>query len=253
MPLGQALHVLYFASRGYARYSDIVRECSRAGLTMSRETVADWKWLFYDACLQWLEASSQRGGQIGGPGEVVEIDEAKFGRRKFHRGRFVDGQWVLGMVQLQVGPPGTQRRGGSVRLEVCPSNRRDASTLLGIIKKHGRPGTTVMTDEWAAYRALPTLGYQHLTVNHSQNFVDPSTWANTQTIESTWRALRRGSLSAGGTAQRNLAYHLFEYMWRREMAILGKDSFMGFLEIVAEVYGQQSTGSQYRRDRKSVV
>lgn len=45
-------------------------------LTLSRETVTDWKWLFHDTCFQWLETNSQRGGQIGGLGEVAEIDEA---------------------------------------------------------------------------------------------------------------------------------------------------------------------------------
>ncbi|KCZ78735.1 hypothetical protein H311_00226 [Anncaliia algerae PRA109] len=36
---------------------------------------------------------------IGGPGIIVEIDESKFGRRKYHRGHKVEGVWVLGMVE----------------------------------------------------------------------------------------------------------------------------------------------------------
>lgn len=34
--------------------------------------------------------------RIGEPQAVVQIDEAKFGRRKYNRGRVIEGQWVLG-------------------------------------------------------------------------------------------------------------------------------------------------------------
>ena len=40
-----------------------------------------------------------RIGKIGGPATIVEIDESKFGKRKFNKGRKVDGVWVLGMVE----------------------------------------------------------------------------------------------------------------------------------------------------------
>jgi transposase-like protein len=36
---------------------------------------------------------------IGGRDIIVEIDEAKFGKRKFNRGHAVDGAWVLGGVE----------------------------------------------------------------------------------------------------------------------------------------------------------
>ena len=34
--------------------------------------------------------------KIGGHGHVIEIDESKFGNRKYNRGRCVVGKWVLG-------------------------------------------------------------------------------------------------------------------------------------------------------------
>jgi hypothetical protein len=37
--------------------------------------------------------------KIGGPGVVVEVDESKFGKAKYHKGHRVDGVWVFGLVE----------------------------------------------------------------------------------------------------------------------------------------------------------
>lgn len=47
-----------------------------------------------------------------------------------------------------------------------------------------------MSDEWSAYKNVNTLGYNHYTVNHSKNVVNPSTEANTQTIKCLWSILK---------------------------------------------------------------
>ena len=69
---------------------------------------------------------------IGGPGKEVEIDKSKFGKRKYNRGRSVDGHWVFG---------GIERNGGDSCLVEVP--HRDAATLLPILVAHVRPGTTI--------------------------------------------------------------------------------------------------------------
>ena len=58
--------------------------------------------------------------------------------------------------------------------------RRDKDTLLPIIRAYILPGTRMTSDKWKAYDCLQDKGYQHLTVNHSLNFVDPYTGAHTQ-------------------------------------------------------------------------
>jgi transposase-like protein len=98
---------------------------------------------------------------IGGVGKVVEVDESKFGTRKYRQGRYVKGQWVFG---------GVQRGSGRTFLETV--NDRSADTIIELIKKWIRPGTTVVTDCWATCRSLPDEGFNHLRVHHSITFVD---------------------------------------------------------------------------------
>jgi hypothetical protein len=56
----------------------------------------DWCNFAREVCATILEVDSS---PIGGPGKIVEIDESKFGKRKYHRGRRVDGLWVFGGIE----------------------------------------------------------------------------------------------------------------------------------------------------------
>ena len=75
-------------------------------------------------------------------------------------------------------------------------------------------------------------GYQHLTVNHSQNFVDPVSGAHTQRIESSWRALKR-RLSRGGIKKDEYGLHFAEYLWFQRYS---EDSFLSLVSHIAEIY-----------------
>ena len=48
---------------------------------------------FRECCIYSVMEQSE---QIGGNGVEVEIDESKFGKRKYHCGHKVEGQWVFG-------------------------------------------------------------------------------------------------------------------------------------------------------------
>jgi len=59
-----------------------------------------------------------------------------------------------------------------------PVQDRTEDTLLACIKKWIMPGTTIISDCWKSYNCLNSEGFQHLTVNHTYNFVDPDTGNN---------------------------------------------------------------------------
>ncbi|XP_054157191.1 uncharacterized protein LOC128955542 [Oppia nitens] len=206
----------YLFSVGTTKYEDIKRETSDLTKTTSHNTISDWLNFCREVVFDWVE-KYQSVDLLGGEGVVVEIDETKVGKRKYNRGRLVDGTWILGLVEIQIGA--NCRRGGRFRLEICPLNKRDADTLLPLIRKHVKIGTTIVSDCWAGYYRLTDNGFVHFTVNHSKEFVNSHTGANTQTIESQWRAMKR-NLLRGGIPQDNLYLHLAEYLWRRHKQTL---------------------------------
>ena len=95
--------------------------------------------------------------------------------------------------------------------------RRNAATLLGIIRRQVQPGSNVYTDQWAAYRQMQRqLGLNHRTVNHSLHFVDPVTGVHTQHAESNWSAAKEKFKKMKGNTNPNfLIEYLREFMWRR--------------------------------------
>jgi transposase-like protein len=169
-----------------------------------------------------LEYVGTRSEKIGGIGKVVEIDESKLGKRKYHRGRFVRGQWVFG---------GVERGSGKTFLVAVPD--RTAATLVAVIKEWIEPGTTVISDCWAAYRSLRNEGYEHRTVNHSITFVDEATGAHTNTIESTWRHMK--AVMNPYNRKCSHMYCLAEYMLRKKCESEGRDPFTNFMDVVASM------------------
>ena len=83
-------------------------------------------------CTCILEKSSEK---IGGVGKIVEIDESKFGKRKFHKGRRVDGVWVFWGIERE-----------TKRCFFTTVADRTRETLLEIIKNNIQPGTTIISD-----------------------------------------------------------------------------------------------------------
>ncbi|MBI4006585.1 MAG: IS1595 family transposase [Gammaproteobacteria bacterium] len=138
----------------------------------------------------------------------VEVDEAYIGGRDRIAGR--PGKRskktaVLGMIQ----------RGGDVITKVIPNTKN--KTLLPLVYGNVKQGTTISTDEMAAYKSLPRFGYQHGYVMHS---IDQ--WKkgihHTNSIEGFWSRLKN---SIKGThihvSRKHLPKYLGEFEYRYNM------------------------------------
>ncbi len=135
----------------------------------------------------------------------VEVDETVVGghRKGGKKGRIAPGKTiVLGMLE----------RGGSVMTKVVPNVRK--ATLEPHILENVGQLSTVSTDELPSYNRLGKLGYQHGSVNHSDE-----EWVrgihHTNSIEGFWSQLKR---SIHGThihvSGKHLAKYLVEFEYR---------------------------------------
>jgi hypothetical protein len=61
--------------------------------------------------------------------------------------------------------------------------KRDAAALIDVVRRRAAPGSTVHSDLWRAYQAIPSVAHlEHGTVNHSHHFVGPGTGVHTDII-----------------------------------------------------------------------
>ena len=210
---------------------------------LSKVSVIQWYQYFTDVCSHQLNVVKEGGFKLGGPGEIVQIDESLFNRRKYHRGRIVREQkWVFGIYD-------TNLKQGILQFV----EDRKAVALLPIIQEYVVAGTTIWSDKWKAYTEIGNLpeNYDHGIVNHryvqlpsrsdvttavysiirvpdlfhsfiiiyimchSYNFVNPETGVCTNAIEAYWsrvKKIRRRKQVV--PASEHLPSYLDEFMWR---------------------------------------
>lgn len=118
---------------------------------------------------------------------------------------------------------------------LVPVERRNEETLLPLIKQYIKPGTTIMSDKWAAYNKLGEMGYKHLTVNHSKHFKDPRTGACTNLIEGLWRHVKN-RLPAYRRSKKDYLGYLAKYMFIVNVRRQNKELLPAFLTHVSEMH-----------------
>jgi transposase-like protein len=171
---------------------------------LSNATVC--KWVNYYRVLVANDLENHED-MIGGPGIVVEVDESKFGKRKYHRGHHVEGAWVVGGVE----------RTDARRMFAVVVEDRSGDTLKEILRDHIAQGSILFTDCWKGYRPddLTELGYDFATVNHTKTFVDEDTGCCTNTIEGTWNGMKR-KIPKRHYGKKFLDGELLVFIWRRK-------------------------------------
>ena len=60
-------------------------------------------------------------------------------------------------------------------------------------------GSTIISDCWKAYIGNEVCQFKHLTVNHSESFVDRHTGAHSQRVESMWNKAKERNRRQWGT------------------------------------------------------
>lgn len=160
--------------------------------------------------------------KISGPNKTVEIDDRKFGRRKYNRKHTLKGQGVFGGVEHEFG-----------RIFLLPSLDRTANTLLAVLREWIEAGTAVISDCWSAYWHQETRGYTNQTGNHTIGFVYVRTRSQTNTIESTWRHVHAFFNTCNRMA--DYVYHLAHYIFVAGYLSDNVDHFTNLICIVASI------------------
>jgi transposase len=204
----------------YAMYLMGSTRCGISAKQVQRETGVTYKtaWRIFRQIRSLL---SEGDLQLEGP--TVEVDETYMGGvRKYGTGRPMRGDKkktpVVGIVQ---------RRGLAMAKIIKSVN---AKSLVGFIRKHVTPGSTVYTDELNAYN---TVGkgkrYRHRRIKHS-NRVYVRGDIHTNSVEGLWSLIKRG---IGGVYHHvepeYLQSYLDEYCFRYNRRHSGNQQFKAIL------------------------
>ncbi|KAL1123121.1 hypothetical protein AAG570_002209 [Ranatra chinensis] len=206
-------------------------------LQVNPATITDWTHFVRETMVDYLEDHSE---SVGGPGMIVEVEESKFGKRKYSRGYYVEGQWVLGGIER-----------GSGRTFLVPVHDRSSETLTECIKQWVLPGTTIYTDCWNARDRLGGEGYNYLTVKHSLHFVDPSTGTHASTV-GMWQHFKHSAPGSGG-GKGSFENYLAQYLFDRLVKSDDEDVYLRFLYIVRQIdWSTMTTGGSKQRNDEEI-
>jgi transposase-like protein len=216
LSLGQFLVLFYL----WTLKTPIEQTAIMLGIT--EHPVVDWCNLIREVCTAKLLFES--GPTLGGPGQVVQIDESVIYKPKYHRGHALRDpvKWIFGLYDVA-------RKVGAIEFV----ENRSGEVLLPLILKHIKPGTEIHSDKWAAYATISSIEvnppYIHKTVNHSLHFKDPETGVHTNNVEAYWCSIKKRFKMLNGTSRALTASYLDEHMYRERYGRTYSEMFNNIL------------------------
>lgn len=149
----------------------------------------------------------------------MQIDESKFGKRKYHCGHHEQGQWVF---------VGVEHESRNCYMVVVD---KQETTFLPIIRAWIKPCTPIISDCWKAYCNLEKHGYTHWTVNHSKEFVN---------LEGDFKNTIDGPLETSKGNATSIRYQkvpFSHHIWQRYVEVHAQGGpISSFLRLCEKVY-----------------
>ncbi len=217
----------------YAMYLMGSTRCGISAKQIQREIGVTYKtaWRIFR---QVRSLMSDGGLQLEGP--TVEMDETYFGgKRKGETGRPKRGD------QTKTPVVGIVERKGRVVAKAAKDVR--SATLLGMVREHILPESTIYTDELIGYDGIAHIqrkdgtgnaGYRHRRIHHSAKVYVMGD-VHTNCVEGFWSLIKRG---IGGVyhsiSQKYLQSYLDEYSFRYNRRDMGNLIFSEILGKVSE-------------------
>lgn len=144
---------------------------------------------------------------------TIEVDETYIGgqwKNKRRSQKSVEVKRGRGCLKTPVF--GILCRGGKVWAKVVPDV--EARTLMPLISRRVKRGSTVCSDTWKSYTGIAAKGYVHRLVEHGKGEYTNQQGNHINGLEGFWGYLKRKLASKGGIRKERLPLYLAEYVWR---------------------------------------
>jgi len=144
---------------------------------------------------------------------TIEIDETYIGgqwKNKRKSQRIEESKRGRGTLKTPV--LGILCRGGKVWAEVVTDV--EARTLIPLISRRVKRGSTILSDTWRSYTGIATKGYIHRLVEHGKGKYSDKKGGHINGLEGFWGYLKRRLMAKGGIRRERLPLYLTEYVWR---------------------------------------